>query len=76
MKGIQLALGTVSVPRGGRMNGLSASAFNYIRGTQTGVTIGIVNYCWRLKDVQIGLVNIARDNPTGMKVLHILNANF
>lgn len=76
LKGIQLALGTVIVPRGGRMIGFSASAFNYIRGTQTGVTIGIVNYCWRLKGVQIGLVNIVRDNPKYLKILPLINANF
>ena len=76
LKGIQLALGTVIVPRGGRMIGFSASAFNYIRGTQTGVTIGIVNYCWRLKGVQIGLVNIVRDNPKYSKVLPLINVNF
>jgi hypothetical protein len=76
LKGVQLALGTVVVPRGGRMVGFAASAFNYIRGTQTGVTIGIVNYCWRIKGVQIGLVNIVRDNPKYLKVLPLINANF
>lgn len=76
LKGIQLALGTVQVARDGRMIGFAASAFNYIRGTQTGLSIGIVNYCWRLKGVQIGLVNIVRDNPKYLKVLPLINVNF
>jgi hypothetical protein len=76
LKGVQLALGTVIVPKGGRMIGFAASAFNYIRGTQTGLSIGIVNYCWRLKGVQIGLVNIVRDNPKYLKILPLINANF
>lgn len=76
LKGVQLALGTVIVPKGGQMVGFAASAFNYIRGTQTGLSIGIVNYCWRLRGVQIGLVNIVRDNPKYLKVLPLINANF
>jgi hypothetical protein len=76
LKGIHLALGTVMVTNNGRMVGFSASAFNYFKGSQHGLAIGIVNYAYRLKGVQIGLVNIVRDNPRGMKVLPILNANF
>jgi hypothetical protein len=76
LEGAQLAVGTVIVPRGGRMIGFSLSAFNYIRGKQTGLSIGIVNYCWQLKGVQIGLVNIVRDNPRYLKVLPLINANF
>lgn len=76
LKGVHLALGSVWVPKGGQMTGFAASAFNYIRGTQTGLSIGIVNYAWRVKGVQIGLVNIIRDNPRGLKVLPIFNTNF
>jgi hypothetical protein len=76
LKGIHLALGTVMVTNNGRMVGFSASAFNHFKGTQHGLAIGIVNYAYRLKGVQIGLINIVRDNPRGMKVLPILNANF
>ncbi|MGB8952915.1 MAG: hypothetical protein WCC06_09675 [Candidatus Aminicenantales bacterium] len=76
LKGVQLALGTVRVENDGHMIGFSASAFNHIRGTQTGLTIGLVNYARRLKGVQIGLINIVRDNPKYMKILPILNANF
>jgi len=76
LKGIHLALGTIMVTDNGRMVGFAASAVNYIKGTQVGLSIGIVNYAWSLKGVQIGLVNIVRDNPKGRKVLPFLNANF
>ncbi|MCX6569363.1 MAG: hypothetical protein NT147_10000 [Candidatus Aminicenantes bacterium] len=47
------------------------------RGTLNGLSIGIVNYAWKLeKGVQIGVVNIVRDNPKGLRVLPIFNADF
>ena len=52
------------------------SPFNYIRGSQTGVSIGIVNSAWSVKGVQLGLVNIIRDNPAGLKVLPLFNTGF
>jgi len=76
LKGVHLALGMVHVPNDGQMIGFAASAFNYIKGTQTGLAIGLVNYAYRLKGVQIGLVNIVRDNPKYRKVLPLINANF
>jgi hypothetical protein len=60
----------------GVMNGLAVSAFNFIKGTQRGVAIGIVNYAYRLRGLQIGLINIVRDNPAGRNVLPIINWNF
>ena len=66
----------VQIQDGGQMIGLAVSAFNFIKGTQKGVAIGIVNYAWRLKGVQIGLVNIVRDNPAHAKVLPFINVNF
>jgi hypothetical protein len=77
--GVSLALGTIMVrlDKGdGAYTGLAVSAFNNIRGTQKGVSIGIVNYAYRLKGVQIGLLNFVRDNPKGRKVLPIINFNF
>jgi hypothetical protein len=36
------------------------------RGTLKLLSIGIVNYAWKLdRGVQIGVVNIVRDNPKG-----------
>ena len=66
----------VHVPKEGSFFGGAMSPFNYIRGSQTGVTIGIVNYAWSVKGVQIGLVNIVRDNPPGLKVLPLFNTSF
>jgi len=76
MKGVQVALGMVRVANNGRMIGFAASAFNFIKGSQTALSIGLVNYAYSLKGVQIGLINIVRDNPRYLKVLPIKNANF
>jgi hypothetical protein len=45
------------------LRGVSVSGFNDIRGTQRGLTIGLINYARTLNGVQLGLVNIARNNP-------------
>ena len=74
IKGITLALGWVKVE--GDLSGFSASTFNQIKGTQTGVTLGIVNVAYELNGVQIGLINYVRDNPGYRKILPIINANF
>jgi hypothetical protein len=74
--GVSLALGTIQIVENGTYRGLAVSAFNYFKGTQKGVALGIVNYAFRLKGLQIGLVNIVRDNPQGRKVLPIVNFNF
>lgn len=76
IKGVFLAAGTIRVEDDGIMHGLAISGFNSIKGTQNGLTIGIVNYAYRLKGLQIGLINIVRDNPRGRKVLPIINFNF
>lgn len=57
----------------GMQRGAVLSAVSYIEGTQHGLTIGIVNYTRVLQGVQIGLINIARENPRGRKVLPIVN---
>ena len=59
----------------GSMTGVSLSAFNRIRGEQRGLAIGIVNYTPSLHGVQIGLVNWAGNNPSGLKLLPIVNAH-
>lgn len=77
LKGIHLSLGTIMTDKsGGVMTGLAVSPFNYIRGDQVGLSIGIVNYAWNVKGVQIGLVNIVRNNPRGLKVLPLFNTSF
>ena len=74
--GVSAALGTVRIRGDGEYTGIMASAFNYIEGKQTGISLGIVNYAFQLKGVQIGLINYVRDNPVFLKVLPIINANF
>ncbi|MBD3414088.1 MAG: hypothetical protein GF421_06640 [Candidatus Aminicenantes bacterium] len=77
LKGIHLSAGTIITDKsGGVMTGLAVSSFNYIRGDQVGLSIGIVNYAWNVKGVQIGLVNIVRNNPQGLKVLPLFNTSF
>ena len=59
----------------GSITGVSISAFNRIRGEQHGLAIGIVNYTPNLHGVQIGLVNWAGNNPSGLKLLPVVNAH-
>lgn len=53
--------------------GASLSSVNAVRGHQTGLTIGIVNYAESLFGMQLGVVNVVRDNPSGRRVLPIVN---
>ena len=76
IKGVTAALGVVIIEEDGQHTGFNLSAFNYIKRTQAGFSIGIVNYAHTLKGLQIGLVNYVRDNPKYLKVLPIINANF
>ncbi|MEX2400910.1 MAG: hypothetical protein WD423_09090 [Rhodothermales bacterium] len=73
--GIAVAPGYFHVEENGRMKGLSISAFNRIRGTQQGLTIGILNVARHLNGVQVGLLNIAHNNPRGLRVLPFLNVH-
>ncbi|MEQ8532496.1 MAG: hypothetical protein RIB86_11620, partial [Imperialibacter sp.] len=58
------------------LNGISISAVNAVQGTQNGLSIGIVNTTHRLRGMQIGIINIVKDNPKGLRVLPIINAHF
>jgi len=73
---VQLALGTVRVTEEGRMSLFSASSFNYFKGTQTGLSIGLVNFTWRLRGLQLGIINIVKENPRYLRVLPLFNAGF
>jgi hypothetical protein len=61
------------IERDGSMRGVSVSAFNRLSGVQHGLTIGVLNIAEELRGVQIGLLNIARRNPKGRRVLPIVN---
>ncbi len=73
IKGITLAAGMIKIENNGEITGLCASAFNYIKGSQNGISIGIVNYAHHLNGIQIGLINYVKDNPRGLKLLPIIN---
>ncbi len=53
--------------------GLAVSTVNVVEGRQHGLAIGVVNYAHTLRGVQLGLVNIIRDNPSGRRWLPIVN---
>lgn len=74
--GVHVAVASVHAVEGGRMLGLAVSPVNYIKGAQVGVAIGVVNYAWSVRGVQLGLVNIVRDNPAPLKVLPVFNTGF
>lgn len=59
----------------GAQRGVAIAAVTHIQGTQHGLTIGVVNYTRKLEGVQVGLINIARENPSGRRVLPIVNWN-
>jgi hypothetical protein len=61
-EGIVLAPVMFRIERGGSFRGGSVSAVNYIRGSQTGITIGIVNYARSVNGAQIGVINIIADH--------------
>lgn len=56
----------------GDFEGISVSAFNWVRGAQHGITIGLLNIADELHGVQVGLVNVAR-NKDSFSVLPIIN---
>ena len=61
------------IEKEGSMRGVSVSAFNRLSGVQHGLTIGVLNIAEELRGLQIGLINIARRNPRGRRVLPIVN---
>jgi hypothetical protein len=70
--GMVIAPAMFRVERGGNFTGGSVSTVNYIRGSQNGVAIGVVNYARSVNGVQIGIVNIIADSH-GHPFLPLLN---
>lgn len=66
----------VSSDNEGKLTGLSISAVNDIRGEQRGVVMGIVNVTRKIKGFQLGVINIVKENPRGLRVLPIFNTRF
>ncbi len=76
LQGIQVATAWIKVENEGNLKGFCASAFNQIKGTQTGISLGIFNFAYKLNGIQFGVLNYVRDNPPLMKILPLLNFNF
>jgi hypothetical protein len=62
--------------KAGSMEGFSAGAVNYFENYQVGLSIGIVNIAQELNGIQLGLINIAKNNSSPFRVLPIVNAHF
>ncbi len=76
LNGLMVGVYTVRIIEGGTLRGVGVSSFNDIRGSQRGLTIGLVNHAWRLHGMQIGVINIVKNNPSGRRVLPLVNWNF
>jgi len=74
--GVALAPAYFRIEPPGELRGVSVSAWNQIKGTNSGLSIGIINISNDLRGLQLGLLNIAHSNPKGLKVLPIFNTNF
>lgn len=61
------------VERNGRVKGVTASAFNHVKGDQYGLSLGLLNYARVAYGWQIGLINYVRDNPHGLRLLPLVN---
>ena len=59
----------------GSLYGVSVSGYNHIHGTQHGLTIGLINIAGSLNGIQLGLLNYAGNNPAGLRLLPVANAN-
>lgn len=57
----------------GRVSGVTVSSFNHIKGEQFGLSLGLINFAWKLNGVQIGLINIANRSRSGIRVLPLVN---
>ena len=72
--GLSVAGGFVRV-EGGSLRGVSVSAYNDVRAPQRGLTIGLYNYTRELHGLQLGLLNVARNNPAWARILPVVNLN-
>jgi hypothetical protein len=75
-QGINIAPAYFKIEEDGVMTGFSVSAFNHIKGSQQGLTIGIFNYAEHLQGIQLGLLNFAGNNRRGLQWLPLINAHF
>jgi hypothetical protein len=57
------------------LRGVSIAGYNRIKGDQFGLAIGLYNYAKRLRGVQLGLINNARNNRGLLRVLPLVNVH-
>ncbi len=74
MTGFTVALASLRIREA--FTGVALSAYNDIRGKQTGLVIGLVNRADELHGVQLGLINYVRSNPGFRRILPVINFNF
>src|SRR6185503_8063826 len=73
VRGAVLAPVYFKIEKYGSVRGVTASAFNHVKGDQRGLSIGLFNYAWELHGVQVGLLNYARNNSPGLRLLPLFN---
>jgi len=73
VRGVAVSAGRM---RTSAFDGLSVAGWNEVRGPQRGLTIGLFNYARELHGVQVGVLNYARNNPKGLRLLPIFNIRF
>jgi hypothetical protein len=61
--------------RARELNGLAVSAHTRVRGTQRGLTVGLLNRTRQLRGVQLGLLNQAENNPRLLRWLPLANVH-
>lgn len=71
-RAIVIAPAYLRIAEGGSFRGGAISSVNWIKGSQSGLTMGLVNYARRLHGLQVGLVNIVADQRRH-PVLPVLN---
>jgi hypothetical protein len=59
----------------GTLRGLTVASFNQMKGSQHGLAIGIVNYARSCTACRSAVINIARNNSSGTRVLPIVNVH-
>ena len=76
ISGVTASAGMIKIENNGKYQGLAVSAFNHIKGEQVGLSLGILNYAYRLHGVQIGLINYVKENPVLFRYMPLINFNF
>jgi hypothetical protein len=75
VRGAALSAGTAWIEEGGTLQGVAAAPYVNVQGRQQGLAVGIYNRARVLSGVQIGLVNVAKNNPAWARALPLVNLN-